>query len=307
MYTLPSFHKMMDLIESEGISGMTETIKKRSKVRTLRAQGLDVPNPVDDILADHVIAYNQYGHDDGTYHPEYVSVPKTADNALPWMHYIENNGTRDAIIRRIPMVTAVMLNLSRRNSGRIYGSNGFIDKRAFEEEDLPIPPEKLRGFSAKIKSDSHRVFNSPQDWIKFVNEHGVDWTDDNGISWKLPDWQSHVDNGVYSVEWNRAFFDDLEDNEKVKELWDAKVGGLPKHMMAEPQIGILHKDAIRSTEPYKWKNTADKTSSGYADYKNGTYMDQASREVRNKRAKERKNKGSSGTDKGAVEKQTGDE
>lgn len=291
---------MMGLIDSEGISGMTDAIKKRSKTRTLRAQGLDVPNPVDDIIADHVIAYNQYHHDDGKYHPEYVSVPKNLCDVRPWMHYYENEGTENAITRDIPMALAVMLNLSRRNSGRVEGSNGFIDKRAFEERDIPRPPEKLRGFSAKIKSDSHRVFNSPQDWINFVNEHSVDWTDKNGVTWKLPDWQSHVDNGVYSVEWNRAFFDDLEDNEKVKELWDAKVGGVPTHMMAEPQIGILHKDAIRSTEPYRWKNTANKDSSGYKEYKNGTYRSLANKERRNAMAREKKKKDFLDTDSGAI-------
>ena len=273
MDDMPSFRHLYEIAQNEGTYVMQKcVIEHFEKIPTWRKVGAPLPNHP--ILADHVIAYGKYGDDDGKYHPEYLYRGRASNiKSQPLRNNFIEIGT-DGQRYRIPSMVIPFLNLSRRNSGFIRGSNGFIDKRvrpdmraAQYNGDYGIDNNDIRGFSAKINPKTHRVFHTVDDWIKFAKEHPVSVKWDSGNpkdpklsrleDWQFPDFDTYP--GVHSIEWSKAFFDDLDKEESRKKLADNKVG-IIYDQLDEPQIAILHPDAIMSTEPYRWDENVNRNS-----------------------------------------------
>ena len=243
MDEVPTFREIMDLARNEGMYSVHKCVLEHTEKRAKWKEVEGAPKPNKPITADHVIAYNNFGFDDGEYHPNLVEWgwPQRWDDfkinrelATPSMH--------------LPF-----LNLSRRNSGKIRGSNGYLDSnRSFKDFD----ERKRTGFTAQINPKTHKVFNNVDDWIAFVQKYPLK-REYNGSDWYFPHLVDITKNGIHSMEWNKAFFDDLRRSRS--KLWDAGVGFIDE-LKSEPQIAVLTPDAIMSTEPYDWREHANRNS-----------------------------------------------
>lgn len=245
----PHIRDMMRIAHDDGVYAMQKSVAEHVEKRAVWRDTPGAPRPNKPILADHIVAYNNFRIDDGKYHPEYLYRGRLDDlRKQPLNRSYRIVGTNGRMYV-IPAMHVPFLNLSRRNSGNVQGSNGFIDARLRK-------PSEAYGFSALLDPKRHKVFNNVDDWIDFTKKHPV-YVPYEGEEWAFPDFDTYP--GVDSIEWTKTYFDHMKTDDARRKLADNMVGHVDE-LKDEPQIAILNRSAILSTQPYYWADNVNMNS-----------------------------------------------
>lgn len=248
--------------------------------------------PKGDILADHVIACNSWGEDEGEYRPELIGANQDYTDYSDGKRFYLQDLRDEKTFPNMSIDNA--LYVSRRNSGNIPGSTGFIDHVLNPQHlDDDIPPilewedrDNIHGFTAHLNPDTNHIIGSIDDWIDFMKKYGVEREyhlqdsstpeeldrygnyPERGVKWRANlDWDRIKDDRIYSLEFPKTIFNELglydeKQSDALTKLYNERIS-FPFSFMGEPQIVVIHPDAVTRTEPYKWMDNVVQNSKGY--------------------------------------------